>query len=156
MSLFKKISDDRIAAMKAGSNTKGILSMACAEIKNLAISEGADRNAPPDDLALRCIGKMVKQRRDNAAAYSEAGAADRANDELVEASVLEQYLPKSLDESEVISLINAAVKAAVDSGNCSIGPVMKQVSPQVRGRFDGRRLSELVTAAISTAQGRPA
>jgi uncharacterized protein YqeY len=61
-----------------------------------------------------------------------------------EYAVIKEYLPQSLSEAEVVAMIGA-IKAA---GAKDMGSIMKELQPQIKGRFDGKKASDLVKAAV--------
>lgn len=63
-----------------------------------------------------------------------------------ELEVISAYLPKQLSEDEVVKIIDS-IKAGLDNPN--MGAIMKELQPQIKGKFDGKRASELVKAALN-------
>ena len=75
-----------------------------------------------------------------------------ADRELAELAVLDRYLPEPLTAEEVSVLVEAAVARLADEGVTgmpAMGRVMKDVTPQVAGRFDGAQLATMVRAALT-------
>ena len=62
-----------------------------------------------------------------------------------EVTVLQEFLPKQLSEDEVAKIIDQ-IKQNLDSPN--MGAIMKELSPQIKGKFDGKKASQLVQAAL--------
>ncbi|WP_278921286.1 MULTISPECIES: GatB/YqeY domain-containing protein [Pseudophaeobacter] len=107
-----------------------------AAIKDKEISTRADdgETAIGDDDVLAILGKMTKQRNESARAYEEGGRLDLAERELEEIAIIEEFLPKQLNDAE----IRAAVKAAVcDTGAASIRD-MGKVMATLKGKFTGQ------------------
>jgi uncharacterized protein YqeY len=122
------------------------LRMALSAITTEEVSGKAAR-ALSDDEVLGVLTREAKKRTEAAAAFAEAGRIELAEREQAELAVLRRYLPQELTEDEVAALVDDAVaQVAADgaTGHAAMGPVMKLVSARTRGRFDGRRLSELV------------
>ena len=95
-----------------------------------------------DETVLDVLAKSIKQRNESIEMLRKGGREENAQEEEKTLAVYQKYLPKQLTEEEVIALI-AEIKAQVGAqGPKDMGKVMK-------GRFDGRRLSELVKAALA-------
>lgn len=87
------------------------------------------------------IKRLVKQRKESAEIYENAGAADRAARELAEAEVLEKYLPEQLGEDAVAAIVSEVVAGNPDA---PFGVVMKLVMGRTAGKADGKLVSTLV------------
>jgi uncharacterized protein YqeY len=85
----------------------------------------------------------VKKLQDSLEMFP-AGSPQRTETE-VEINALKGYLPAAMSEADVVKLIND-IKAA---GAKDMGALMKELQPQIKGRFDGKRASELVKAALA-------
>lgn len=99
------------------------------------------------------LQKEAAKRRDTARIYAEAGEGDRAAAEIAEAEIIEAYLPKALTRAEVEAIVDAEIDALKAEGQelsmRSIGAVMKPVTAQVAGRFDGKTVSEIVRSRLA-------
>jgi uncharacterized protein YqeY len=136
------------SAMKAGSSEKTILSTMTAEIKNRAISQGEDRDSPSDALAVDTLSKMSKQRTDNAETYRQAGREDLAAVEDTERSVIARYLPVQLSEEDVRQMIGEIIAAQQLKTVSDSGKVMKEISPRIKGKFDGKVAAQLAKSML--------
>ncbi len=146
--LTQQINEDMKTAMKSGD--KGRLSairMLRAAIKDKEIELG---RAAADDDVFALIAKMVKQRKEAAAQYDEAGRDELKEKELAEAEVLLAYLPEQLGEAEIKALVDAAIAEAGATGMVDMGKVMGIVRPKAQGRADMGMLSALVKAALQS------
>jgi uncharacterized protein YqeY len=105
--------------------------------------EGSDEGAGDDEI-LQILGKMVKQRNESVRAYEEGGRLEMAEQERAEISVIEGFLPRQLDESE----IDAAIRGAIaDTGATSIrdmGKVMGELKGRYTGQMDFARVGPMV------------
>ena len=102
------------------------------------------RSQISDDIALKIISKLVKQRKDSAQIYNEQNRMDLEKDEIEQLKHLELYLPKQLAESEVEQIID---KIIVDCGASSMkdmGMVMSISSKQLSGKADGKIIAGIV------------
>ncbi|MEE1622555.1 GatB/YqeY domain-containing protein [Zafaria sp. Z1313] len=99
------------------------------------------------------LQKEAARRRETAQTYTDAGHSERASAETAEAEVIEGYLPAPLTEDDVVLIVDRAIEEASAGGERpgmrQMGQVMKTVSAEVAGRFDGKRVSELVRARLA-------
>lgn len=136
MTLMEQVNNDIKEAMKAKQQPRlDALRMLKAEfIKNNTSTK------PTDELSITV--SHAKRLQDSLEMYP---AGTEAHDKIVqELEVIKHYLPKSMDEAEVVALINE-IKA---KGASDMGSIMKELQPQIKGRFDGKRASELVKASV--------
>lgn len=147
--LYNKISEDWKAALKAGLSEKVLLSSIVAELKNKAIALNIDRTKISDELCLEVLGKMAKQRTDNAGAYRIHGAEDMAKAEEFEVAVIERYLPPKMSVELVGQMIEEIIATVGATSEKDVGKVMKVLSPKIKGTFDGKQAMELVKARLA-------
>jgi uncharacterized protein YqeY len=107
-----------------------------------------------DDAQLTSLlQKEAAKRRETAAIYADAGEQDRADRELAEAMVIEAYLPKALSREEVEAIVDNVIaglkEAGLELSMRQMGQVMKPVTAEVAGRFDGKAVSEIVRAKLA-------
>lgn len=95
------------------------------------------------------LAKQVKTRRDTAGIYAAAGETNRAEKETAEADLIATYLPEGLDEAVVTAIIERVIASLGNPTLRERGQVMKAVNAEVKGRFDGKTLSEMVFAKLS-------
>lgn len=117
-----------------------------AEFKRIEVDE---RIEVDDARALAVLDKMVKQRRDSAAQYSDAGREELAAQENAEIEVISEFLPAQLDEAELDALIDAAIAASDASGMAAMGAVMGKLKPELAGRADMGAVSQKVKARLT-------
>ena len=147
MSLSDRIESAMRDAMRARDERRTVtLRMAMAAAHNLKIARGRDLT---DEEVIDVIGKQVKQRRESIAMYRDAGHEERAVAEEAEAAILAEFLPQQLTENEVESLARAAIADTGATSSADLGRVMGRLSPQTRGRADGRLVSEVVRRLLA-------
>ena len=122
------------------------LRMAMAAAHNRRIALGRDLN---DEEVVDVLTKQVKQRRESIEMYAAAGRADRAALEEEEAAILAEFLPEQLDEAAVEQLARAAIAETGASTAADLGKVMGRLSPQTKGRADGRLVSDVVRRLLT-------
>jgi uncharacterized protein len=148
----QSLTDTIRAAMKAAMKAKdkerlGTIRLIQAEFKRIEVDE---RIEVDDARALAVLDKMVKQRRDSAQQFTDAGRTELADKENSEIAVLQEFLPAQLTEDEITAMIDAALAAADAEGMAAMGAVMGQLKPQIQGRADMGMVSKLVKARLSS------
>lgn len=153
MSIKEQLSADVIKHMKAGEKT------ALTTVRNMLgeISTREKSGKTPveftDAQVISLLQKEAAKRRDTARIYTEAGQESRAAAEIAEAEIIEAYLPAALTRSDVEAIIAKTIQELKDSGAeltvRSMGAVMKPVTAEIAGRFDGKEVSDMVRAALS-------
>mgnify|MGYP003669259669 CR=1 FL=1 len=139
------------AAMKAAMRAKdkdrlSTIRLILSEFKRIEVDE---RIEVDDARALAVLDKMVKQRRDSATQYTDAGRQELADVENAEIEVIQEFLPAQLSEAELDAMIDAAIAASDAKGMAAMGAVMGQLKPQVQGRADVGAVSQLVKQRLN-------
>jgi len=134
-------------AMKAKDKQRlGTLRLVQAEFKRIEVDERIDID---DARAIAIMDKMLKQRRDSAEQYQNAGRNELAEQELSEIAVIGEFLPEPLSADAIEDLIKAAIEASGASGMQAMGAVMAAIRPQVQGRADMAEVSKQVKTLLS-------
>jgi uncharacterized protein YqeY len=136
MSLQEQVAKDIVTAMK--SKDKDRLE-ALRFLKSLFIQNNTSTK-PTDDMSIAIA--HVKKLNDSLEMY-QAGTEPHSKI-VTEINVIKEYLPKAVTEAEVKQMI-ADIKAG---GAKDMGAIMKELQPQIKGRFDGKLASDLVKAAL--------
>ena len=146
-SLKDQITDAMKNAMRSKEKERlGTIRLILAEIKRIEVDERIELD---DARVLQILDKMVKQRRDSFTQYKEADRMDLAEQEEFEIGVIEQFLPAALSEDEINTIIEAAVEQTGATSMQQMGQVIGLVRPQVQGRGDMGKVSQLVKAKLS-------
>lgn len=141
MPIAEQIKVDVQGAMRAGEKQRvGALRLVLSELQKAA-KEGSD-----DELAV--LRRERKRRLESARAYRDGGREDLAGNEESEAELIGSYLPAELSEPELSEIVTRAVSASGAQSAKDMGAAMKQAMAAVDGRADGKRVSELVRAAL--------
>ncbi len=147
MSLKARIQDDMKSAMKAGDKARlGVIRLILAAIKQREVDERIELD---DEQVLAVLDKMVKQRRDSIAQYTEAGRDELAAAEQAEMAIIQDYLPEALTEAELAAIVEQAIAETGASSMRDMGKVMGKVKPQVQGRADMGQVSALVKQKLA-------
>ena len=148
--LKARLQSDLNQAMKSRDQLRtATLRMTLAAITTEEVA-GAQARELSDDEVQRVITRETRKRREAAEAFDQAGRAELADRERAEGALLEDYLPKQLDDAELAELVRAAVLEAGATEPRQLGAVMKLVQPRVVGRADGRRVSNEVRRQLSS------
>ena len=103
-----------------------------------------------DETAIKILSKMAKQRKESAAIYAENNRPELAENELAEAKVIEEYLPKQLSPEELEAELKKIIAEVGAEGPKDMGKVMGMASKALAGRAEGRLISAKVKELLST------
>lgn len=118
-----------------------VLSTILSDLRNREIDLGGEAS---DEVAQEVVVKAIKQRKDAADQMRDGGRPELAEKEEAEAALLTGYLPEQLSEDEV----RAIIREIVAGGATQMGPLMGQLMPRIRGKFDGKAANALVREAL--------
>lgn len=142
MTLKEQLTQDTIAASKAGDNRKrDTLRMMQAAIKQIEID---DRVTLDDAGVTQVLTKQAKQRRESIAEYTKAGRDDLVEQEVYELGIIEAYLPQMMSRDEIELLVKQAITDTGATSAKDMGKLMGKLMPQVKGKADGRLVNEVV------------
>ena len=152
MSLKDQITEDMKNAMRARDSERlGTIRLLLAAIKQKEV----DERVVVDDVAvIAIVDKLIKQRKDSIAAYTQASRIDLADKEAAEIKVLEAYLPQRLSAEEVAVQVQAIVaEIGAELGRKAspgdMGKVMGAVKAKLAGKADMGQVSAAVKAALA-------
>ena len=142
MALLEEIQDDVRTAMKAGEKERvRALRLIASELQK-AVKEGkADE--------VEVLQRERKRRLEAAEAYRDGGRQEMAAGEQQEAEIIAGYLPEELSDDELGAIVGDAVAQSGASSPQEMGKVMSMVMPQVKGRADGKRVSNAVKQKLT-------
>lgn len=150
MNLFDQVSEDIKKAMLAREKVRlEALRGAKKEFLEAKTAKGANGELS-DEAATKILVKMVKQRKESAKIYTENNRPELAENELAEASVLEEYLPKQLSAEELKAEVAAIIAETGATGPKEMGKVMGVASKRLAGRAEGRAISEMVKTLLNS------
>ncbi|UWQ92652.1 GatB/YqeY domain-containing protein [Rhodobacteraceae bacterium M382] len=123
--------------------------------KDIASRGGNDEGTGVgDDEVLAILDKMTKQRRESARAYEEGGRLDLAERELQEIGVIEEFLPKQLDDDEVEDAVRAAVAKTGAGSIRDMGKVMGELKSRYTGQMDFGKVGPMVKDQLCAGGGQ--
>ena len=145
----KRIQADMVSAMKAKDAVKlASLRAIKAAILLAKTAEGGNGDVT-DQEVVKIIQKLVKQRKDSAQQYNDAGRPELAENELAEVAAMEVYLPKQLSEDEVKAELEKIIAEVGASQPSDMGKVMGVATKRLAGLAEGRLISTLVKQLLS-------
>ena len=147
MSLKQQLTEDMKTAMRA----KDQLSLSTIRLVNAAIKqfEVDERSEADDAKVISLVTKMVKQRKDSAQIYADAGRQDLADKENAEIEVLYRYLPQMLSAAEMEAEVKAAIQATGAAGMADMGKVMGVLKGKLAGKADMGEINKILKAALT-------
>ncbi|MGI9309800.1 MAG: GatB/YqeY domain-containing protein [Gammaproteobacteria bacterium] len=147
MALKDQIRDDMKAAMRAGEKDRlSVIRMLLAAIQQREIDEREDLD---DSAVMQVVEKLIKQRRDSAQQYADAGRADREQQELGEAELLATYLPEQLSDEAINELLDAVLAETGAASMKDMGKVMAELRNRAQGQADMGKLSGIVKQRLA-------
>ncbi len=146
--LKERIDADLKDAMRSKSElTLSVLRMLKSAVKYKEVEPGA---SALDDAGIQSvITGLIKQRRDSIDQFKAGGRPELAEKEEAEIGVLQNYLPKQLSADELAAEVQAAITEVGAKGPKDMGAVMKNLSPKLQGKAEGRAISEAVKAQLA-------
>ncbi len=146
--MLQQIAEAMKQAMKAKDKARlSAIRMFRAALKEQEIAQGK----PLDDAAIvQVAARMVKQRKDAAAQYADAGRNDLAEKELFEAEVVGQWLPRQLSAAEIADAVAEACRALSASSMRDMGKVMGWLQKRLAGRADMAQVSAAVKQRLGS------
>ena len=151
ITLKDKIKEALRAALKRQQETEvSTLRLLLSEIR---YAEIAQQKPADDGKVLDVIAREVKRRRESIEAFRKGNRDDLAEQEQAELVILMSYLPKQMSREEIIATARAAMDAVGARGPSDKGKVMGQLMPQLKGKADGREVSEIVSELLAAWSG---
>jgi uncharacterized protein YqeY len=147
MALKDKIQEALKVALKQQRKVEvSTLRLLLSEIKNAEI---AQQKPADDNKVLDVITKEIKQRRESIEAFKKGNRSDLVAQEEAEMAVLMSYLPKQMNREEIVEVAQRVVETIGAKGPGDKGKVMAQLMPQLKGKADGKEVSEIVSELLA-------
>ena len=149
MSLQTKVMEALKEAMKAKDTValESLRAIKSAILLAKTEAGAAEELSEADELKL--LQKLVKQRKDSAALYTQQGRNDLAEPELAQMAVIEKFLPAQLSEAEVETALRGIINQVGATTPKDLGKVMGVATKQLAGKADGKLISEIVKRLLS-------
>lgn len=147
--LKARITEDMKNAMRAKEAARlSAIRLLLAAIKQREVDE---RKELTDADIVAVVDKMMKQRRDSIAQYEVAKRQDLVDAERFELTLLQEYMPQGLSETEIAQAIADAIAESGAGGPQDMGKVMGLLKPRLAGRADMSAVSQQVKARLAGA-----
>lgn len=140
--------EDIMTAMKAAMKDKDQMALqALRAVKSeilLAQTETVSKEEITEEQEIQILSKLVKQRKDSAAIFTQQNRNDLAEPELAQAEIIMQFLPAQLSEAEIEKVVIETIDKVGAEGMKDMGKVMGIVNQQLAGKADGKTISTIV------------
>ena len=149
MSLEQKVMADLKTAMLA-KDEKSLRSLRAikAAIIIAKTAEGSGGEIKENE-EIKLLQKLVKQRKDSLEIYEKQGREDLASKEKEEIEVIEKFLPKQIDESELKTIIAKIIEETGATSPADMGKVMGAANKQLGGKADGKTIAGIVKELLN-------
>ena len=149
MDLENKITEELKLAMK--SKDKLVLTALRAIKSELMIAKtnAGQKKVINNEIELKILQKLVKQRRESSKIYLKKGRNELAETELKEAEIIQRFLPKQLTNEEIEFEVKNQIKNINAKSLKDMGAVMSAVTKKLAGAADGKTISEIVRKHLS-------
>jgi uncharacterized protein YqeY len=149
MALKNSIQEALKGALKRQQRVElATLRLLLSEIK---YAEIAQQKPADDNKVLDVITKEVKRRRESIEAFKKGNRSDLVAQEEAELAVLLSYLPEQMSRVEIMTAARRVVDAVGAKGPSDKGKVMSQLMPQLKGKADGKEVSEIVSELLAAS-----
>lgn len=145
--MLARLENDLKVALKAGERRRvSTLRLLLSALKNERIHL---QRGLSDEEVEAAIRRAVKQRREAIEQYGLGGRADLVAAETEELGILEAYLPQSLSEADLESVVRDIIRDKGFASAKDVGSLMKEVMAQHKGRVDGKRAQEIARRLLA-------
>ena len=147
--LKPRLQSDMKSSMKSGAKARLlVIRSMLAAIKQIEIDERIELD---DTRVLAVLDKMCKQRRESIAQFSTAGRDDLIAIEEAELVIIQEFLPEALSESAIAELVSETITTTGATSIKDMGKVMGILKPQLQGRADMGKVSQLIKSSLSAS-----
>ena len=138
----ERLTEDLKAAMKSQDKTKlAVIRMVKAAIQ---MDEIAKKKELDDAEVVAILSKQIKTRKEAIVEFEKAGRTDLVDQNNKEIEILNAYMPKMMDETEIENLVKEVFAKVNPTGPNDIGKVMKEVAPLVKGKADMSLVNSII------------
>jgi uncharacterized protein YqeY len=148
MTLFEKISEDLKAAMLARQKDRLESLRAIKTALLLAKTESGSHEISSAD-EMKILQKLVKQRRESAEIFKTQNRPELYENEIKEAAIIEEYLPRQMSEADLIPLLRGIIQKVGATSPKDMGKVMGAASKELAGKADGKMIADKVKELLA-------
>ena len=146
MSLYNQIQNDMYSAMKSGNKEEAnALRTTLAKLKDKAIEKREDLNKEEE---IKVLQTLVKQRKESIDLYEKGGRDELAEAEQKELEILNNYLPKMMNENDIKNVVKSVIDAVGATSMADMGKIMPEVMKRGKGLIDGKSAQKFVQELI--------
>ena len=146
MSLYKQIQNDMYNAMKSGNKEDtNTLRTTLAKLKDKVIEKREDLSKEEE---VKILQTLVKQRKESIELYEKGGRNELAEAEQKELEIINNYLPKMMDESDIKSIVKTVIDEVGATSMADMGKIMPEVMKRGKGLIDGKSAQKFVQELI--------
>ena len=146
--LLNRLQNEMKEALKSKNKERlSVIRMLISEIKKEQIDKKKELS---DDEIIKIIQRYAKQRKDAIEQYKRANRQDLVEKEEKELNIVLEFLPKQLSREELEKIIDECINEVGATSLKDMGKVMKAVLERVKGRADGKVVSEIVRKRLET------
>ena len=146
MSLYKQIQNDMYNAMKSGNKESvNTLRTTLAKLKDKVIEKRQDLSKEEE---VKILQTLVKQRKESIELYEKGGRNELAEAEQKELEIINNYLPKMMDESDIKSIVKTVIDEVGATSMADMGKIMPEVMKRGKGLIDGKSAQKFVQELI--------
>jgi hypothetical protein len=145
--LKSRLQDDMKSSMKGGNKKRlGVIRLMLAAIKQIEVDERIELD---NDRIITVLDKMTRQRRESITQFDKAGRDDLTAIEQAEIEIILEYLPEALSDAEINDLVEQSIAATGAATIKDMGKLMGMLKPQLQGRADMSKVSQLIKSRLS-------
>ena len=146
MSLYKQIQNDMYNAMKSGNREDAnTLRTTLSKLKDKVIEKRQDLSKEEE---VKILQTLVKQRKESIELYEKGGRNELAEAEQKELEIINNYLPKMMDESDIKSIVKTVIDEVGATSMADMGKIMPEVMKRGKGLIDGKSAQKFVQELI--------
>lgn len=148
--LEQRLEQDIKTAMLAGDSTRLMtLRNMKSALLNVKVASGKRETGLTDEEVFPILSKEAKKRQESADFYVQGGSQERADMELAEKVIIEEYLPKQLSEAEITAIVDEVISVTNASGLAAMGQIIGQVKAKTGASADGSLIAKLVKEKLT-------
>ena len=146
MSLYKQIQNDMYNAMKSGNREDtNTLRTTLSKLKDKVIEKRQDLSKEEE---VKILQILVKQRKESIELYEKGGRNELVEAEQKELEIINNYLPKMMDESDIKSIVKTVIDEVGATSMADMGKIMPEVMKRGKGLIDGKSAQKFVQELI--------
>ncbi|OGW93706.1 MAG: hypothetical protein A3I73_05360 [Omnitrophica bacterium RIFCSPLOWO2_02_FULL_45_16] len=147
MDIYERIDKELKEAMRSKDTVKlSVLRMLMAAVKNAEIAKKVNKLGDPD--VIQVVQKMIKEHKESISQFEKGNRTDLVNKEKAEMEILQKYVPAQMTEEELARIVKATVQEMGAASKADTGKVMKAVMEKLKGKADGKAVSQLVMSLL--------